>query len=358
MAIQVLVVDDSPFIRKAIVKMLQTEADIHVVGEATNGREAVEKVKSLKPDVVTMDVEMPVMDGISALKEIMRDSPTPVIMVSSLTENGAKTTLEALKFGAIDYLPKDITNSSLSIMNKRIEIIAKIRSAVTAKRRLRSRSDSDINVIQVVHTRVRSQVEHQERLTYRILAIGTSTGGPPALERVITRLPADFPIPVLIVQHMPPVFTRSLAERLDSLSQIRVKEAEEGETIQPGKAYIAPGNQHMSLRRLSDLFTVRLSQEPAALINRPSVDVMMDSCADYFNKDLLGVIMTGMGHDGLTACRRIRKQQGTLIAQNEDTCVVFGMPGSIVRENLPQWVLPLDDIAPKIVELVYGEGKN
>ncbi|MBP7460570.1 MAG: chemotaxis response regulator protein-glutamate methylesterase [Candidatus Delongbacteria bacterium] len=357
MSIKLLIVDDSPFIRKAIAKMIQADPEIVVIGEASNGREAVEKVAELKPDVVTLDIEMPIMNGIDALKIIMKNSPLPVVMVSSLTEDGAKITLEALKIGAIDYLPKDIANSSLSIMNKKQEIIMKIKTAYQARRRIVRSRDSEINVVNVVSTASSRGVKEKYKKKsdrYSMVVIGTSTGGPPALEKVIAPLPSSFSLPILIVQHMPPVFTRSLADRLNSLSQIGVKEAEDGEMIRPGQAYIAPGDFHMTLRKNRDGFIVRTSKEPSQLINRPSVDVLFESAAEYFSNDLLAVIMTGMGHDGLQGTRQIRNKTGTVIAQDEETCVVFGMPGSVVKENLADYIVPLQEIAPRIMELVVA----
>lgn len=352
MPIKLLIVDDSPFIRKAITKMIQSETEIVVVGEACNGREAIEKVNELKPDVMTLDIEMPIMNGIEALKIIMKNFPLPVIMVSSLTEDGAKITLEALKIGAIDYLPKDSANSSLSIMNKKQEIITKIKTAYHARRRLIRYKESDVNLGNVAVYHPSREPMNKKANRYSMVVIGTSTGGPPALEKVIVPLPASFPLPIVIVQHMPPVFTRSLADRLNTLSQIQVKEAEEGESLRPGQAYIAPGDFHLLIKKNRDGFFLRTSKEPSQLINRPSVDVLFESAAEYFSEDLLAIIMTGMGHDGLNGIRMIRKKSGTVIAQNEETCVVFGMPGSVVKENLADYIVPLQEIAPRIMELI------
>ncbi len=336
--IRVLIVDDSAFMRKALSIMLEGDPEVKVVGTARDGLEAIEKVHALKPDIVTLDIEMPRMDGLTALRRIMREHPVPVIMVSSLTQEGAQATIEALEAGAVDFIPKQHAYVSIEISRIRAELLEKIK-AIAKKRLFR------------VPRRHAAQADTTPTLQFRdarAIAIGVSTGGPRALQQVIPTLPDDLPVPVLIVQHMPPHFTRSLAERLNSLSPLPVVEAEEGMVLQPGHVFLAPGGRHLVLRgRNGQPPLIQTPVEPATL-HRPSVDVMFESVCQTFDGKVLAVVMTGMGRDGLEGARLIKQRGGKVIAQDEATCVVYGMPRAIVEAGLSDAVLPLELIGPTL----------
>ncbi|MEN2994874.1 MAG: chemotaxis response regulator protein-glutamate methylesterase [Thermodesulfovibrio sp.] len=350
--IKVLVVDDSAFMRKAITAMLQEDPEIKVIGTAKDGVEAVQMVQELKPDIVTMDVEMPRMDGITALKEIMNKSPVPVIMVSSLTTEGAKVTLEALELGAVDFIPKNLSELSVNIVKIKEMLIEKIKTI--AKRGIVKRKPTARNLetkietskIEIPKTRVSTERK------VGIVAIGTSTGGPKALQEIIPKLPKDFPVPVVIAQHMPPNFTKPFAERLDQLSQLSVKEAEEGEVIKPGFVYIAPGRGHMRIKRKGINTFVSISEDKEEFIYRPSVDLLMLSVAECYPGRSLGVILTGMGNDGAKGCKKIKETGGRVFAQNEESCVVYGMPRAVIEAGIADKVIPLEEMAGEIINAV------
>jgi len=343
--IKVLVVDDSAFMRKVLSDLFAAEVDFTVVDMARNGKDAIEKVKHLKPDVITMDVEMPVLDGISALETIMRETPTPVVMVSSLTREGADATLRALEKGAVDFVAKTAGPIS-SIDQIRTEILAKCRAAAKA------------NVRQLIRPAPPSRPPAPDYrppafapgVDEQIVAIGTSTGGPRALQEVLTRLPGNLPCPVVIVQHMPPGFTKSLAERLNSLSAISVKEAQAGDVLRPGLAVIAPGDYHMTLEREGAKTVVKLNQEPPVGGHRPSVDPTMEAVARIFGPRALGVILTGMGHDGSRGMKAIKTRQGYTIAEDQSTTVVYGMPKAAIELGVVDKVVPLPAIAAEIIK--------
>ncbi len=346
--IKVLVVDDSAFMRKALSSMLQEDPEIKVVGTARDGMEAIQMIRDLKPDVVTMDVEMPRMDGITALKEIMSKNPVPVIMVSSLTTEGAKVTLEALELGAIDFIPKNLAELSVNIVKIKGMLVEKIKTIGkrgVVKRKVVPRP---AEVPKIEPPKVRVTTERKVGL----VSIGTSTGGPKALQEIIPKLPKDFPVPIVIAQHMPPNFTRPFAERLDQLSQLSVKEAEEGETIKPGIVYIAPGRGHMRLKRRGIETYISISEDREEFIYRPSVDALMISVAECFPGRSLGVILTGMGNDGAHGCKKIKESGGRVFAQNEETCVVYGMPRAVVELGVADKVVPLEEMAGEIINAV------
>jgi two-component system chemotaxis response regulator CheB len=378
--IRVLIVDDSAFMRRAISSLLEDENDIKVVGQAKDGEDAIKQIEDLRPDVVTMDIEMPKMDGLAALKIIMKKNPLPVIMVSSLTEEGAKATLDALDYGAVDYIPKNLSNVSLNILKVKDDLISKIR-AVTANKtiyRIKPSFEKNDNILsqsdsnKTKHTDIiakklfssnlnnnknNSNIHLEDSLFSNnngknkgIVAIGSSTGGPKALQEVIPLLPADFPFPILIVQHMPKAFTGPFAQRLSSISHIKVIEAEGGEIIQPGVAYLAPGDKHMIIKRDGkDGVKIFISEEPKDLINRPSVTVMMKSVADEYREKSIAVMLTGMGSDGLEGMSDIKKYGGSTIAQDEATCVVYGMPKAVIDAGIVDKVLPVYKIAEEII---------
>ncbi len=338
MSVRVLVVDDSAFMRKAISMMIEDDPGIEVVGTARDGIDAIEKVRSLSPDLVTLDVEMPRMDGITALKKIMSEHPLPVLMVSSLTVDGARATIDALSAGAVDFIPKQLSYVSLDITKIKDDLIAKIKAI--AKRRTRIFSRPLTNRITPSDKPPRIRMPGAQ-----IVTIGISTGGPFSLQRVVPLLPVNFPVPVAIVQHMPAHFTKSLAERLDSISRLEVCEAEDGMELSGGKVYIAPGGLHMKFRRSGGSARITVSHDPGDTLHRPSVDVMFSSAFELFGGNVLAAVMTGMGHDGVEGARLIRRAGGKVIAQNEDSCVVYGMPRSIVEADLADAIVPLENIA-------------
>jgi len=350
--IKVLVVDDSAFMRKAITSMLQEDPEIKVIGTARDGVEAIQMVQEFKPDVVTMDVEMPRMDGITALKEIMQKCPVPVIMVSSLTTEGAKVTLEALELGAIDFIPKNLAELSVNIVKIKGMLIDKIKTigkrGLVKRKPLVKPAEPKIEVPKVEIPKTRVTTERK----VGIVSIGTSTGGPKALQEIIPKLPKDFPVPIVIAQHMPPNFTKPFAERLDQLSQLSVKEAEEGETVKPGIVYVAPGKGHMRLNRRGIETFVSISDDKEEFIYRPSVDALMLSVADCYPGRALGVILTGMGNDGAKGCKKIKETGGRVFAQNEETCVVYGMPRAVVDAGIADKVVSLEEMAGEIINSV------
>lgn len=349
--VKVLIVDDSAFMRNALSSMLSSDKDIKIVGTARDGMEAIEKIATLKPDVVTMDVEMPRMDGITALKHIMQKNPVPVIMVSSLTSEGAKVTLEALELGAVDFIPKNLSDLSINIVKIKEMLIDKIKQI--GKR--------DILKVLIKKQSTVKQPDSSKYVVSRaigdrrvgIVTIGTSTGGPGALQQIIPYLPTDFPVPVVIAQHMPPNFTRPFSERLNQLSKITVKEAEEGEPLKPGFVFVAPGRGHMRLKRVRGIETVvSISESKEDFIYRPSVDALALSVSELYPGRALGVILTGMGNDGLMGFKSIKQTGGKIYAQDEKTCVVFGMPKAIIEAGLADKVLPLEEIAGEIINSV------
>lgn len=345
---RVLIVDDSAFMRNVLSSMLSSDPEIKIVGKARDGIEAIELVEKLKPDVVTMDVEMPRMDGISALRHIMEKNPVPVIMVSSLTVEGAIVTLDALELGAVDFIPKNLSDLSVNIVKIKKILIEKVKNIARSnalKKRIRHAIPQKTVEIPK-YMPVRTTGERR----INIVAIGTSTGGPKALQEIIPKLPKDFPAPIVIAQHMPPNFTGPFAERLNQLSQITVKEAEEGESLKNGVAFIAPGKGHMRVKRVRGIETiVSISVFGEDFIYRPSVDALMHSVAEFFPGRALGVILTGMGHDGLKGLTELKRTGSRVFAQNEDTCVVYGMPKAVVDAGIADKVLSIEEMAGEII---------
>jgi len=354
--INVVVVDDSAFMRKSISLMLESVPDIKVVATARNGCEGIEMIKKFQPDVVTMDIEMPGMDGLSALKIIMKEMPLPVLMFSSLTTEGADATIEALNLGAVDFIPKDMSYVSVNIAGRRGELIEKVKSiAKSATLKLRFRRDSK------KFTPTPSQGKSSQRIIrtplrrdFQGVVLGVSTGGPFALLDILPKLPQNFPLGIAVVQHMPPRFTRSLSERINSISKIKVREAEDGDVFEHGTALIAPGGKHMTFRKTSYETIIKISDEPKETLYKPSVDVMMTSAVETFGGPLIGVIMTGMGRDGLEGLRVLKKKNGYIIAQNEKTCVVYGMPKAAVDDGIADAVVPLDEIPSLLSQVIVG----
>ncbi|MDA8090724.1 MAG: chemotaxis response regulator protein-glutamate methylesterase [Nitrospiraceae bacterium] len=347
--IKVLVVDDSAFMRNVLSKMLESDPEITVIGTAANGYEAVEQAAALGPDIITMDLEMPGMDGIEALKKIMAANPVPVIMLSSQTSEGAKVTLHALELGAVDFISKNLSESSLDIMKIKKIVVEKVKHL--GRKKFFHRPAREIPQRETDTLRLEDVCA--ERINFDIVAIGTSTGGPKALQQIIPSLPRNFPVPVLVSQHMPANFTKPFADRLNQLSTLEVKEAEDGETAKSGVVYIAPGGGHMVLHCGMPRPSIMISYA-GDFIYRPSVDAMMSSVAGHFPGRAVGVILTGMGHDGLEGLKDLKRAGGKIIAQNEKTCVIYGMPKAVVEAGIADSVLPIDDIPEAIVKYICG----
>jgi two-component system chemotaxis response regulator CheB len=338
--VRVLVVDDSALMRQLLSTMMQSDREIEVVGTAPDPLVARQMIKDLNPDVVTLDVEMPNMDGISFLEKIMKLRPMPVLMISSLTQEGAEATLQALELGAIDYIAKPKVDLQQGLAEKQAEIVEKVK--IAAKARVRSRAGA-----------ARASVPPLARggfsTTERIIAIGASTGGVEALREVLCGLPADSPA-VVVTQHMPAGFTTRFAERLDSLAQVTVQEAADGQRILPGHVYIAPGNWHLEVVRTGANYTCRLNDGPVVSGHRPSVDVLFRSVAASARGNAIGVILTGMGKDGAEGLKQMRAAGAPTIGQNEATCIVYGMPKAAHALGATQIELPIEKIAGAILE--------
>lgn len=337
--ITVLVVDDSAFTRKAISMMLERAGDVRVVDTARDGQQAIEKTRELNPDVVTMDIEMPRMDGITALKQIMDEMPRPVLMISSLTKEGADATVEAMEAGAVGFIPKQHSRVSLDITEIEEELTDKIRSAARSNVRALRRSLNDN-----APARKQSASGFSFRRA-RLVVIGVSTGGPFALQQMVPALPADLPVPMAIVQHMPPHFTRSLAERLNAMSPLEVLEAEAGLPLTSGRVIIAAGGRHLTFRRGAQGLVAETPDEPDDALHQPSVNVMFESACRMLRGRVLGVVMTGMGKDGLKGARQIKAKGGKIIAQDEASSVVYGMPRAVTEADLADCVVPLGAMA-------------
>ena len=383
--IRILVVDDSAFMRKVLSDLFKGQPDFEVVDIARNGVEAVEKVKQFSPDVVTLDVEMPLMDGLAALEQIMAVKPTPVVMVSSLTKSGADATIKALSLGAVDFVAKSAgAISRIDEIEK--DLLQKCRAAAGVSG-IRLRTGSVVMPkpaaippvitpvkVQPVLKEVQPTVDKAPVINKTalvgsvpkpvaisgvddwIVAIGTSTGGPRALQEVLTRLPGNLPCPTLVVQHMPPGFTKSLAERLNSLSELTVKEAADNDKLAAGTVYIAPGDFHLTLRRDASGTYVKLNKDPAIGGLRPAVDPMMVSVAETYGTKTVGVILTGMGHDGAKGMQAIKRLHGRTIAEDQSTSVVFGMPKAAIEAGAVDTVLPLPQVAEGIVQCLKKGG--
>jgi two-component system chemotaxis response regulator CheB len=345
--IRVLVVDDSAFMRTALSRMISSESGLEVAATASSGSEALDKIASLDPDVVTLDVEMPGLDGLQTLRYIMMQFPRPVIMVSAVTEKDADNTFNALAAGAFDYVPKQLSANSLDIQHIRSDLVTKIRAAAQSRK-----SDSP-----AVLERKPPQPSHPETrdklslTTPAIVALGTSTGGPKALLEILPLFPSDLSVPILIVQHMPAGFTAPFAQRLNTLCAVTVREASHRETIQPGVVYIAPAGLHMSVERLSiSRVILCLDTHPEDCLHIPSVNVLMNSVAVAFRNLALGVIMTGMGSDGAEGMNAIHRQGGLTIGQDEASCIVYGMPRACAEMGILTRVVPLSQIPAQILQ--------
>lgn len=372
--IRILVIDDSAFMRKVLTDLFKRQSDFEVVDVGRNGVEAIEKVKQYSPDVVTLDVEMPVMDGLTALEQIMTVKPTPVVMVSSLTKAGADATIKALALGAVDFVAKSAgAISRIDDIEK--DLLQKCREAASVSgSRLKSASVvatakkekvTEVFIQPLVEKKDKPEISEKTISAIKsssvistpdwIVAIGTSTGGPRALQEVLTRLP-KLPCPALIVQHMPPGFTRSLAERLNSLSEHTVKEATDNDRLLAGTIYIAPGDFHMTVSKDSGGVFVKLNKDPAIGGLRPAVDPMMVSVSEAYGAKTVGVILTGMGQDGAKGMAAIKKAKGLTIAEDQSTAVVYGMPKAAVEAGAVDTILPLNQVAEGIMHCLKKGG--
>ena len=341
--VKILIVDDSAFMRKSIEIMLSEEPDFEIIGKARDGQEAVDLVPKLRPDVITMDIEMPKMDGLSAVRKIMAKNPTPIIMVSSLTTEGAEATMKALEYGAVDFIPKEMSFVNVNITAIKADLINKIKAIVHQRRLKRLAGRRGVPQKTNVSAPLRSKVN--------AVAIGISTGGPLSLQKIVPELENKVRSPIFIVQHMPPNFTKSLAQRLDKLCKLPVKEAEDGDKVENGHIYIAPGGKHMKVVANGVGAKIKITNSPENTIHKPSVDVMLDSLADYYKRNLLCVIMTGMGKDGLNGVQKAKNYGAYCVAQDESSSVIYGMPRAIVENSLADKILPLKRIPEFINEV-------
>ncbi|RON20397.1 chemotaxis response regulator protein-glutamate methylesterase [Pseudomonas brassicacearum] len=380
MAVKVLVVDDSGFFRRRVSEILSADSNIQVVGTATNGKEAIDQALALKPDVITMDYEMPMMDGITAVRHIMQRCPTPVLMFSSLTHEGARVTLDALDAGAVDFLPKNFEDISRNPEKVKQLLCEKILSISRSNRRANTYSapapapvaapapaptpapasassygshaptrPAPAPIPARTHAPVSSGPSSPapKRKAYKLVAIGTSTGGPVALQRVLTQLPANFPAPLVLIQHMPAAFTKAFAERLDKLCRISVKEAEDGDILRPGLALLAPGGKQMMIDGRG---AVKILPGDERLNYKPSVDITFGSAAKSYGDKVLAVVLTGMGADGREGARLLKQSGSAIWAQDEASCVIYGMPMAIVKADLADAIYGLEDIGKHLVE--------
>ncbi len=343
--IKVLVVDDSALMRRKITDILESDKDIEVIDFAKTGADAIKKVVQLKPDVVTLDLEMPDIDGLTALTYIMNEIPTPVVMISANVAPGSANALKAVELGAVDTVQKPGGEISVDIDDIKAEIVRKVKAASTV----------DVNKVQAFFNRISRKPAASKKLVSslkHIVAIGASTGGPKAIKEILPYLSADSEAAFLIVQHMPAAFTKSMAERMDWLAKIKVKEAQDGDIVEQGVAYIARGDFHMVVVLENDIPTIRLNSDPKVHSVRPSITIMMNSAAECFGDKILGVLLTGMGQDGVEGMRSIKRVGGTTLAEDESSCVVFGMPRVAIQEGVVDKVIPLSHMGIEIMKQI------
>lgn len=361
--VRVLVVDDSAFMRTTLSAMLAGDRRITVAGTARNGEDAINKVRELGPDVVTLDIEMPGMSGLAVLRHLMTTTPLPVIMVSALTEDGARETLEALELGAVDYVFKFPAGRAAWSIDLREELVAKVVAAAESRRTL-GRVAPATRAVSEPKPRTEALVPGGLGIIPRtaalargdtVIAIGCSTGGPRALMEILPALPEDLAAGVVVAQHMPKYFTKPFAERMNRLCRLPVQEASDGDRVQPGAVLIAPGGVQLRFaRRSARDVRVAVSSDSEGRLYAPSVDVMMQSAASVYGERSIGVILTGMGHDGLEGMRAIRMAKGRTIAQDEHSCVVYGMPKAVVEAGFADTIVPLSHVANAILHMVEG----
>ena len=361
MPYKVLVVEDSSFFRRRVTDILNSDKDLEVIDVAVNGIEAVEKAKTLKPDVITMDIEMPLLNGIEAVKQIMASMPTAIIMFSSLTHQGAKSTLEALGAGALDFLPKKFseiaknTDDAGLVLRQRVVQLAKRNTnnvnVIKNKPIIAKSKESLIRKVEnrPLVSKINNPAIRTSDKEYKLLAIGTSTGGPIALQKILTQLPESFPTPIILVQHMPASFTKAFADRLNGLCKITVKEAEHGDELKAGYAYLAPGGKQMLIDGTQSSSKLKIIEDSSPRIAfKPSVDITFGSAAKVFGGNVLGIILTGMGSDGRDGCKLLKSKGATIWSESEDSCVVYGMPQAVASAGISIAEIALPEIVPSI----------
>lgn len=333
---RVLITDDSAFMRRAIRQMLEEEPDIEVVAVAHDGQMALDYAKQYRPDVVTLDIEMPVMDGLTALRHIMRQCPTQVLMISSLTTEGSTASLQALRMGAADVIAKEHSTCAANILEIKEQLVERVRGLANSRRVEHDRPapTTPSHAIPALNPR-----------DFRLVAIGSSTGGPPALEKILAPLPAEFPAPIVIAQHMPLVFTQSMSKRLNDICALKVVHADHGTPIVPGQVHIAPGGQHLHIVQRAGRLFATVNDEPADAAYKPSVSALFQSCAKATGKQTLGIVLTGIGNDGLEGAKPLHELGATLIAQDESSSVVYGMPRAIAEAGIANAQLNPEAIA-------------
>jgi len=351
MPISVLIVDDSSFFRTRIRGLINSHPELNVIGEATNGREAVDKTVRLKPDVVTMYYEMPLMDGISAVREIMAKQPTPILMFSSLTQAGARVTLDALDAGAVDFLPKSYEDVGGGPNALKRALCEKILARAGQARRHRVPVSTLSRPAPAPAPAPPARPSARKRYTQRfdLVMLGTSTGGPVALQKILTQIPANFPAPILMIQHMPGTFTGAFADRLNRQCPLSIREAKDGDALRPGEALLGPGGMQMMLNGKG---RIKIFEGDERLNYKPSVDVTFGSAVKYYGANVLAVVLTGMGADGREGARLIKQANGVVWAQESSTCVIDGMPSAVVKANLADEIIPLSDVARRLVEVL------
>jgi two-component system chemotaxis response regulator CheB len=348
--LKVLIVDDSAFFRNRITAALSQADDIEIVGIAADGKQAIERAKQLNPDVITMDVEMPVVDGISAVRRIMAEAPTRILMFSALTQEGARETLDALDAGAMDFLPKDMSNLGSGVEEANKQLLERVR-AVGHSRLSSVRSALGAHHAHTARTPVSVSPLGGRRKNPELLVIGASTGGPVALRQVLSVLPRNYPLPIVVAVHMPGSFTGAYAERLNTVCSIKVKEASDRDLLIPGQCLIAPGGKQLRVERGPSKYQVRISDPLPKQIYHPSVDLMFSSVAESHRDRALGLILTGMGADGLLGAKKMKQAGSGLWSQDKQSCVVYGMPQAVEKAGLSDRVVALDEIGPLLARL-------
>ncbi|MFW6415537.1 MAG: protein-glutamate methylesterase/protein-glutamine glutaminase [Thermodesulfobacteriota bacterium] len=347
--VKVLVVDDSAFMRRALSTMLDKDPEIEVAGIAKNGEDCLEQIRKLDPDVVTLDIEMPVMDGLTALRRIMMEFPRPVLMVSSLTTEGAEATLKAMELGAVDFIPKQLSKVSLEIVQIQEELRDKVKAI--AKRKITS--------FKYPRKKPKKTPEPQKKPPEKrtqlkdIVGIGVSTGGPPAVQQIVSGLDKDFPACILIAQHMPGAFTSTFAKRLNTVSSLTVKEAETGDQVKNGMVYIAPGGYHIKLHNRENCIDIEVDNKPEDVLYKPSANILLQSIAMTAGRRAVGTILTGMGNDGLEGIRLLKEKKGRVLAQSDSTCIVYGMPRAVVEAGLVDEIVDIQEMAEAIKNNLY-----
>jgi two-component system chemotaxis response regulator CheB len=360
MTVRALIIDDSALIRKLLSDILSEDPHIKVIGTAVNGKEGLEKIEGLRPDVVLLDNFMPIVDGLKALSRIMKNYPTPVVMISVLGKRAEEITLKALEYGAVDVIQKPEGILSQKMPEMAEEICRKIREAAKTNLEnlefMKYHKMENLEINEKSGEKEKRKSQQKKASARHVLAIGASTGGPRALEKLINSLPVDFPAAILVVQHMPAGFTASLSKRLNSTSALRVKEAKEGDIVKEGIVLVAPGNYHMEIvqKRIKgfEKEVVHLSCGPKELGSRPSVNVLFRSVASIYGHRVISLILTGMNCDGADGSEDVKKKGGKVIAEARSSCVIYGMPGEIVKRKLADFVLPLDKMAEEIIKIV------